>query len=634
MFASRPSERSDDAPATPPSALLRLHRATPHVPQQTGHDASLTRFSPPPVERRDARRARRPDASPESERERLEERNKDLVTFRLGAKRRLISIVPTGLAIVLGSLFAGARLEPWMYAGIPLGAAALNAVLLRVSTDPRTYHWGYRYVFATFDAVLISSVVLAFGQPGLASIYFLAIVPYSFDRGKAIGYYTAGACAVAYLLATWGYNLRRPDAAISLGWALMTAVLILFIASQIVPIASRLIGRVRATRQCMLAAELGDLQVRADARYTDELGLLQRSFNRMLEEIGVIIGTVQREADEVATFAEELAASSEELHRTGTEFSETAQGLAAQLDTQRSHTETGTRRTRDVARSAERLRERAEQMESSAHELVDSAGESRDAIGRSARTLVSVGARVRETSTTVLSLAAASERIGEFVEAVSRIARQTNLLALNAAIEAARAGEHGRGFAVVAEEVRTLAEESGRAAREIAATIAAVRDSIDTAVASMAEGEREVRDVGEIATHATTALGAMLDGVARIAEVIGEAAVVSRDQSAAMADLTAAIGRIEGLATDAVSRAQGAVGTATAQTAALDALAQTSHQLAGLADRLRTSISRFAVSARVTAGEAARSGEAVRATPGDEEDAPAAPGGARAAPAV
>ena len=571
--------------------------------QHTGNDPSLTRFSAPDElpgegDAHDGEGYRRasPDSPPVEDRESVEERNKDLVTFRLGAKRRLVSIIPIGFAIIVGSLFAGAPLEPWMYAGIPIGGAALNAALLRLSTHPRYYHWGFRYAFATFDAVLISSVVVAFGQPGLACIYFLAIVPYSFDRGKALGYYTAVASATAYLLATWAYNIRRPDAPIGLAWTLMTAVLILFVASQIVPIASRLIGRVRGTRQCMIAAEQGDLQVRADARYNDELGLLQRSFNRMLEEIGLIIGAVQREADEVAAFSEELAASSHQLHGTATDFAETALRLATQLDTQRGYTETGTRRTRELARSAERLRERAEAMESSAQELVGAAGGSRDSIGRSAQTLVSVGARVRETSTTVLGLAEASERIGAFAEAVSGIARQTNLLALNAAIEAARAGEHGKGFAVVAEEVRTLAEESGRAAKDIAATITAVRDSIATTITSMAEGEREVRDVGAIAAQATTALGAMLDGIERIAEVIGEAAVVSRDQTGAMSELTQAIQHVEGLSAEAVARAQGAAGTATAQTAALDALAQTSQQLAQLAERLRTSITRFAVS--------------------------------------
>ncbi len=570
--------------------------------QQTG-SSSLTNYAspaaPPDGGERDGGHESRespPGAGPIADREAIEEREKDLVTYRLGAKRRLISIVPIGLAIVVGSFFAGAALEPWMYLGIPLGGAALNAALLWLSTHARYYHWGFRYVFATFDAVLISSVVVAFGQPGLACIYFLAIVPYSFDRGKALGYYTASASAVCYMIATWAYNVRRPDAPIALAWTLMTAVLILFVASQIVPIASRLIGRVRATRERMIAAEQGDLQVRADARYNDELGLLQRSFNRMLEEIGRIIGAVQREADEVAAFAEELAASSHQLHGTATDFAETALRLAAELDTQRGHTETGTRRTRELTRSAERLRERAEAMESGARDLLGAAGGSRDSIGRSAKTLVSVGARVRQTSATVLGLAEASERIGTFAEAVSGIARQTNLLALNAAIEAARAGEHGKGFAVVAEEVRTLAEESGRAAKDIAATIAVVRESIATTVTSMSEGEREVRDVGEIAEQATTALGAMLDGIERIAEVIGEAAIVSRDQTGAMSELSQSIQHVEGLSAEAVARAQGAAGTATAQTVALDALARTSQQLAQLAERLRTSISRFAVS--------------------------------------
>jgi methyl-accepting chemotaxis protein len=235
-------------------------------------------------------------------------------------------------------------------------------------------------------------------------------------------------------------------------------------------------------------------------------------------------------------------------------------------------------------------------METNARALVGAAATSQDAIGRAATTLVTIGKKVRDTATTVGTLANASEKVGEFVEAVSRIARQTNLLALNAAIEAARAGEQGKGFAVVAEEVRKLAEESGRAAKDVAITIATVRENIATAVQSMTEGEQEVRNVGEIATEANAALSTMLAGIERISEVIGEAANVSRKQSAAMADLSGVIQNVQAVSVEAALRAQDASRVATEQTASLHSLTETSQQLAALADRLRQSISRFAVS--------------------------------------
>jgi methyl-accepting chemotaxis protein len=209
--------------------------------------------------------------------------------------------------------------------------------------------------------------------------------------------------------------------------------------------------------------------------------------------------------------------------------------------------------------------------------------------------LVTISDRVQSTANTVGALGTASEQVGEFVDTVTRIARQTNLLALNAAIEAARAGEHGRGFAVVAEEVRKLAEESARAAKEVASTIAVVRDNIAMAVDSMAQGEREVRGVGDVADEANRALGVMLEGIRRIADVITEAAVVSRTQSVTMETLSTTMEGVQGVATEASTRATMGSQLATDQTRALEGMSATSRQLAELAERLRQSISRFAV---------------------------------------
>jgi methyl-accepting chemotaxis protein len=117
------------------------------------------------------------------------------------------------------------------------------------------------------------------------------------------------------------------------------------------------------------------------------------------------------------------------------------------------------------------------------------------------------------------------------------------------------------------------------------------------ATQSMTVGERQVRNVGEIASSANGALGVTLTGIEELAAVITEAASVSRSQSAAMTRLSATIADIQRASVDATGRAQSLTRIATDQTSSFDGLTATSQQLASLADRLRSSISRFAVSA-------------------------------------
>jgi methyl-accepting chemotaxis protein len=523
-----------------------------------------------------------------------EDRAKDTLTFRLGARRRYILTVVLGAAGLAGALTGIAPVSLTAVFAITTAALVLNAVLTALATGPLSGVWWMRYTVATLDVALISTVVAVMAQDALVILYFLVIVPYSFDRGRALGYFTATASAAGFLLA------RLPNLPPDIGtggraWVLVFAALLIVVATQVVPISSRLIARIRSTRDVVTAAESGNLLLRVNTRYTDELGLLQQGFDRMLETLGHLIGTVQREADEVASLAEQLAMATGTLSEGGAEFSSTAVNLTRQLDAQRRYTEDGARHTQQAHHASERLRVRAEDMESNARALAGAAEASRDSIGRASSALVTISDHVRSTAATVSALDSASVRVNEFVEAIARIARQTNLLALNAAIEAARAGDQGKGFAVVAEEVRKLAEESARAAKEVADTNAMVRENIAAAVSAMGQGERDVRDVGTVAEEANRALGTMLDGIRRITAVVVETAGVSRDQSATMETLTASITGVQTVAVEASARAAAASLVATQQTAALGGLSETSQQLAELAERLRQSISRFAV---------------------------------------
>jgi methyl-accepting chemotaxis protein len=474
-----------------------------------------------------------------------------------------------------------------------IGALALNEALTRVATRPARYRWWHKYLFALFDITLVSSLVLVFGYSALIAVYFVAIVPYSFDQGRTLGRFMALTSAAEYLLAAWLHHRSHPTG--NELQIVVDATVLFIVAWLLVPMSSRLIRRIRTTRDCIAEAEHGNLLVRATARHNDELGFLERSFNRMLEELGVIIATVQREADQVASLSVHLAASTQGLNAGSVEFADTAHALSAHLAEQRSFAEAGVREAADARIAADGLRERAEHMEINSQTLLVAAQSSRDAISRAASTLVTIGSDVRRTAATVETLATASEQVGEFVEMIARIARQTNLLALNAAIEAARAGDHGKGFAVVAEEVRKLAEESGRAAKEIAGTIGTLRASIATVVDAMQDGEREVRNVGEVATGADQALTAMLTGIETIAAVIAEAAMVSRRQAESMGSLSTKIEGMQQVSAEAAVRAAAAATVARQQSSATEGLTLTSQQLAELADRLRRSISRFAV---------------------------------------
>jgi methyl-accepting chemotaxis protein len=176
------------------------------------------------------------------------------------------------------------------------------------------------------------------------------------------------------------------------------------------------------------------------------------------------------------------------------------------------------------------------------------------------------GAAVDQVVSKMQAINASSRNVVDIIGVIDAIAFQTNILALNAAVEAARAGEQGRGFAVVASEVRTLAQRSAGAARQIKALIG--------------ESAGEVDAGARLAAEAGRTMGELVEGVQRLADIMSEISAASDEQLAGIEQVNAALAKI-----DANTQQNAALVEQAAASAG--AMREEARQLAGAVDVFR-----------------------------------------------
>jgi methyl-accepting chemotaxis protein len=367
----------------------------------------------------------------------------------------------------------------------------------------------------------------------------------------------------------------------------LATVLLVVVAQQVIHMPSTLITRIRRTRERMAQVERGDLQARAEARHADELGFLEMSVNRILDELTLLIDTVQREADELAAVAMQVHGAASVMQQRAGDVASGATAFSDELVHQHERARVGVVASQEARRTADTTQHTASSTATDAHHVDRAAAASREAIERAAQALLRVGVDVNATAEQVRLLGPASEQVGDFVATVSRIARQTNLLALNAAIEASRAGDEGLGFAVVADEIRTLAVESAQAAKRVAATVQRVRDDIGAAVLSMDTTAGEVAGAGQIARDATQALSALVGGIARIAHQSDDVAALAHAQARLSAGVAHAFESLDSSAERAVLDARTAADASIAQHISIEELSRNAWQLSQTAARMR-----------------------------------------------
>ncbi|MAP31834.1 MAG: chemotaxis protein [Marinobacter sp.] len=292
----------------------------------------------------------------------------------------------------------------------------------------------------------------------------------------------------------------------------------------------------------------GDLTQRIPVTVEDDLGKLARSFNRVLENLQGMIGSIQNLSRDLGAGATELATAARDNNDGVTRQTDSISMVATAINEMQSAIE-------EVAGNASRAAEITREAETKGNN-------SAQIIRSSSKQVHRLAAQISKAVEVIRKLSADSDNITSVLDVIRGIAEQTNLLALNAAIEAARAGEQGRGFAVVADEVRTLAQRTGQSTEDIQTMITALQTGVSDVVNVMETGSKEATETERLATEAEQELQAILEAISSITDVNTSVASATEEQTQVVDEINRSITDINDLAAASADRSKAIDGIA------------------------------------------------------------------------
>jgi len=289
-----------------------------------------------------------------------------------------------------------------------------------------------------------------------------------------------------------------------------------------------------------------DLTVQVQPRSGHDV--LGNAFLSMNTSLSSMIRQIADNARELVTAATEVAAASENMSNGARNQSDQISQVSAAVE----------QMTATILESSKNAGEASTTAKGAADTAISGGRIVNDTI-QGMQTIANV---VRQSAESITKLADSADQIGEIISVIDDIADQTNLLALNAAIEAARAGEQGRGFAVVADEVRKLAERTGKATGEITEMIKGIQKQTEDAVHSMEAGIQQVDKGRDLADKAGSSLNEIVSMAQRVTDMIAQMATATDQQSTAAEQISKNIEQITSVTRETASGADQAAAAA------------------------------------------------------------------------
>ena len=323
-------------------------------------------------------------------------------------------------------------------------------------------------------------------------------------------------------------------------WIFAAALLLLVVPSVLLALAllTRLKGGFMTASTALKQIADNDLSHPVPHSGTDEIGYMLQHLEGMRSNLSHAVANVKTGAGAIASASAQVAAGTLDLSS----------------------------RTEQQASALEETASATEELSSTVQQNADNAVQANELAGEARRMAQNGGDIVGQMVSTMAEINQSAKKIVDIISVIDGIAFQTNILALNAAVEAARAGEQGRGFAVVAGEVRSLAGRSAEAAREVQALIT---DAVSKAEMGNAQ-----------AAQAGTSMQEIVSGIQRVAGIVDEIALASREQASGLAQINQAVSHLDGVTQQNAALVE-------QSSAAAAALQQQAHHLAEVADTFR-----------------------------------------------
>jgi len=297
----------------------------------------------------------------------------------------------------------------------------------------------------------------------------------------------------------------------------------------------------------------GDLTKTLEASGRDELSEVAQYFNKFVEKLRGLIGSIAENAEQLAGASEEMSATSHQITANSEETSAQARVVSEASE--------------HVNRNLQTVATGAEEMTSTINEIAKNTAEAAKVASQAVET-------AEATNETVGKLGGSSAEIGKVIDVITSIAQQTNLLALNATIEAARAGEAGKGFAVVANEVKELAKQTAKATEEISTKIKVIQENTNGAVDAIGS----IRGVIDKISHISSV----------IATAVEEQSATTNEMSRNVAEAAKGAGEISGNIAGVAEAAQSTSNSVSEAQKATEHLAEMSNQLSRLVGQFKT----------------------------------------------